>query len=124
MSVQLIYHGHSNIELHTGTWRIQLDPFYTSNGLADVKAERANPTHIFLSHAHFDHVEDALAIAKRTGAIVAANFEMTEYLAKQGAPKVQGMNHGGGWNFPFGRATLTLAFHTSSWPDGTYGGQP
>ena len=34
------------------------------------------------------------------------------------------MNHGGGMDFPFGRATYTIAFHTSSWEDGSYAGEP
>jgi L-ascorbate metabolism protein UlaG (beta-lactamase superfamily) len=124
MSIKIIYHGHSNIEIHAGAFRIQLDPFYTSNPLADVKANEVHPTHLLLSHAHFDHVEDALSIARRTGAVIASNYEITSYFDKMGAPKTQGMNHGGGVNFPFGRATYTVAFHTSSFADGTYGGQP
>jgi L-ascorbate metabolism protein UlaG (beta-lactamase superfamily) len=124
MPVKLLYHGHSTLELHAGQHRVQLDPFYTSNGLADIKADAVHPTHILVSHAHFDHVEDVIPIAKRTGALVATNFEMANYFQKHGAPNTHGMNHGGGWTFPFGRATYTLAFHTSSFPDGTYGGQP
>ena len=124
MSIQVIYHGHSNVEIHTAGARLQIDPFYTGNGLADIPAAKANPTHILLSHAHSDHVGDTVAIAKRTGAPIITNYEMALYLQRQGAPAIAPMNHGGGLNFPFGRITMTLAFHTSSFDDGTYGGQP
>jgi L-ascorbate metabolism protein UlaG (beta-lactamase superfamily) len=124
MALSVFYHGHSNVEIQAGAYRIQLDPFYTSNPLAGMKADKANPNFILISHAHFDHTEDALAIAKRTAAVIASNYEITSYFEKHGAPKTQGMNHGGSVQFPFGRATYTVAFHTSSFPDGTYGGQP
>jgi L-ascorbate metabolism protein UlaG (beta-lactamase superfamily) len=49
---------------------------------------------------------------------------MAQYLEKKGAPKVTPMNHGGCLTFPFGKVTMTIAFHTSSFEDGTYGGEP
>jgi L-ascorbate metabolism protein UlaG (beta-lactamase superfamily) len=124
MSARLIYHGHANVEIHTGSHRIQIDPFYSGNSLADIPAAKANPTHILISHAHSDHVGDAVALAKRTGAPITANFEMCLHLQKLGAPNIAPMNHGGGLNLPFGRVTMTLAFHTSSFEDGAYGGEP
>jgi L-ascorbate metabolism protein UlaG (beta-lactamase superfamily) len=124
MSVRVIYHGHANIEIHSGAHRLQIDPFYTGNPLADVPAGKVNPTHILLTHAHGDHVGDTVALAQRTQAPVVANFEMCMYLQKRGVPVVMPMNHGGSLTFPWGRATMTIAFHTSSFDDGAYGGQP
>lgn len=34
------------------------------------------------------------------------------------------MSTGGSWQFPFGKVTWTIAFHTSSFEDGSYGGAP
>jgi L-ascorbate metabolism protein UlaG (beta-lactamase superfamily) len=124
MPVRVIYHGHANVEIHSGENRIQIDPFYSGNPLADVPADKVNPTHILLTHAHGDHVGDAVALAQRTRAPVVANYEMCMYLARRGAPIVIPINHGGAAPFPWGRATMTIAFHTSSFEDGTYGGQP
>jgi len=121
--VTIHYHGHSNVEVHSGDQVLQIDPFYTSNPLADIKADQVNPTYILLTHAHSDHVEDAAAISLRTRAPIVACYEIAMYFAKQGCP-VKAMNHGGGAAFPFGHVNLTLAFHTSSFADGTYGGQP
>lgn len=124
MSVEILYHGHSNLEIFSGGHRVQVDPFYSGNPLADVGAEKANPTHILLSHAHSDHTGDVVSIAKRTGALVIANFEMINHLKKQGVPNGHPLNHGGGLDTEFGRVTMTLAFHTSSFDDGAYGGEP
>ncbi len=123
MAVKIIYHGHSNVELHSDGRRIQLDPFYDSNPLADVKSDGVDPQFIFLSHAHFDHVDDAERIARRTGAVIVANFEIASYYEKLGV-KTIGMNTGGGSKFAFGHANLVQAFHTSTFPDGTPGGAP
>jgi L-ascorbate metabolism protein UlaG (beta-lactamase superfamily) len=124
MSVRVLFHGHANLEIHSGPHRIQIDPFYTGNPLADVPADKVHPTHILLTHAHADHVGDALAMARRSQAPVVANFEMCMVLQKRGVPAILPMNHGGSQTLPFGKVTMTIAFHTSSFADGTYGGQP
>lgn len=121
---RFIYHGHSNVEIHHGKQIVQLDPFYSGNKLTDVKADKVKPNFILLSHAHFDHSQDAESIAKRTNAMIICNYEMSVYFEKKGVQRTHGMNHGGGYDFPFGRVTLTQAIHTSSFSDGTYGGQP
>jgi len=72
-----------------------------------------------LSHGHFDHIEDVLPIAKRTGSVVVGSFELANYFQSQGAPEAFGMNPGGAHRFPFGEVRLTKAFHSSS-HDGVY----
>ena len=77
----------------------------------------------WLSHAHQDHILDVEAIAKNTGAKLISNYEIVVHyqnLEIDGHP----MNHGGSWQFDFGKVSYTNAIHTSSFPDGTYGGQP
>ena len=54
-----------------------------------------------------------------TGATVIANYEISEWLKKQGVSKVNGQQHGGGHAYPFGYVKLTLAFHGSALPDGS-----
>jgi L-ascorbate metabolism protein UlaG (beta-lactamase superfamily) len=101
------------------------DPFITGNDLArqvDINAIRAD--YILISHGHSDHLGDAVAIAKRTGATLVSNFEITQWLEKQGLQKTHPLNHGGGYGFDFGRAKFVNAIHSSSLPDGTYGGNP
>jgi L-ascorbate metabolism protein UlaG (beta-lactamase superfamily) len=104
--------------------RILIDPFLTGNPAAAVKADEVPADFILISHGHADHVGDAVAIAKRTSATVVANYEIAGWLQKQGLAKVHGQQHGGAHAFPFGRVKLTLAFHGSALPDGSYGGNP
>jgi L-ascorbate metabolism protein UlaG (beta-lactamase superfamily) len=63
-------------------------------------------------------------IAQRTGAMAVSNFEIVQWLGKAGLQKLHPLNHGGGVNLDFGRAKFTPAFHSSSLPDGAYGGNP
>ncbi len=105
---------------------ILLDPFLNDSPTAPVKAADVKADFILLSHGHVDHVGDTVAIARRTGATVITNFEVGEWLKKQGLTddKVIGMNPGGGSRQPFGHVKFTIAHHSSSMPDGTYGGVP
>jgi L-ascorbate metabolism protein UlaG (beta-lactamase superfamily) len=75
--------------------RLLIDPFLTGNPAAATKADQAQADFILISHGHADHVGDAVAIAKRTGATVIANYEISEWLKKQGVEKVHGQQHGG-----------------------------
>jgi L-ascorbate metabolism protein UlaG (beta-lactamase superfamily) len=124
MSTRVRWLGHACLLIETEGKRVLVDPFLTSNPAAAVKAEEVPADFILLSHGHGDHVGDAVPIAKRTGATVIANYEISEWLKGQGVEKVHGQQHGGGFNHPFGRLKLTLAFHGSALPDGSYGGNP
>jgi L-ascorbate metabolism protein UlaG (beta-lactamase superfamily) len=90
-----------------------------------VTADAVDADFILLSHGHGDHIGDAPAIATRTGATVVANNEIGHWLRRvHKLQNVHGINPGGGIQLPFGRVELTIAHHSSSLPDGTYGGQP
>jgi L-ascorbate metabolism protein UlaG (beta-lactamase superfamily) len=104
--------------------RVLIDPFLTGNPAAAAKAEEVTAPFILVSHGHGDHIGDTIAIARRTGAMVIANYEISQWLQKQGLTKVHGQQHGGGHSFAFGRVKLTLAFHGSMLPDGSNGGNP
>src|SRR5438093_655499 len=114
MTTRVTWLGHSALSIETAGHTILIDPFFTGNPAA--------ADFILVSHGHGDHVGDAVAIAQRTGATVVANYEIAGWLEKQGLTKVHGMQHGGGFAFPFGRVKMTLAFHGSMLPDGSYGG--
>jgi L-ascorbate metabolism protein UlaG (beta-lactamase superfamily) len=124
MSVKITWLGHSCFLVEAEGKRLLVDPFLTGNDAAPVKAEDVEADFILLTHGHFDHVSDAPSIAKRTGATVLCNFEVSEWVKKQGVKddKVVAMNPGGGVKQPFGRAKMTVAQHSSSMPDGSYGG--
>ena len=116
--------GHAALGVDTGGFKVLIDPFFTGNPAAVLTADKAQADFILVSHGHGDHVGDTIAIAKRTGATVISNYEIAGWLELQGVKKVHGQQHGGGHAFPFGRVKLTLAFHGSALPDGSYGGNP
>jgi len=126
MTTRIHWLGHSTLHLETAGQHILIDPFLTGNPAcpSGTTADTVNADFILVSHGHSDHLGDTIAIAKRTGATVVANYEIYEWLLKQGLSKVHGMQHGGSHVFPFGKVKMTLAFHGSMLPDGSYGGNP
>ncbi len=124
MATRVRWLGHACLWLESDGQSVLIDPFLTGNPAAAVKAADVKPDFILISHGHGDHVGDAVAIAQRTGALVVANYEISEWLQKQGLTKVHGQQHGGAHGFAFGRVKLTLAFHGSALPDGSNGGNP
>lgn len=125
MSTRLRWLGHSAMHLETAGLNVLIDPFLTGNPKASAKAGDLPADFIMVSHGHSDHVGDAIEIAERTGATVIANYEIaTWFNEKMGVRNVHGMQHGGAYTFPFGRVKMTLAFHGSALPDGSYGGNP
>ena len=116
--------GHATLGLETGGYKLVIDPFFTGNPAASTTADRVAADYILVSHGHGDHIGDAVAIAKRTGALVISNHEIVTWLGNQGLEKVHGQHLGGGHRHPFGYLKLTLALHGSQLPDGSYGGNP
>jgi L-ascorbate metabolism protein UlaG (beta-lactamase superfamily) len=116
--------GHSTFLFEIDGKRVLIDPFLTGNPAASIKADAVPADFIVITHGHFDHIHDAVAVAKRTGALVISNYEITEWLSKKGVKKVHAMNTGGAFDFPFGRLKLTMAQHSSMLPDGANGGNP
>jgi L-ascorbate metabolism protein UlaG (beta-lactamase superfamily) len=112
---RLHYHGHSTctIETSDGT-RLVIDPFFDDNPATKLKAADVEADYILVSHGHFDHFADCVALAKRTGATVIGTFELVGFCQEKGAKNGHGMNIGGGHDFPFGRVKLTPALHTGS----------
>jgi len=115
--------GHGAMALHVGDKHLLVDPFLTGNPAAAAAPEEVKADFILLSHGHGDHVGDTVAIAKRTGATVIANFEIASWLEGQGVT-AHGQHLGGGHDFSCGDVKLTQALHGSGLPDGSYGGNP
>src|SRR6185295_17712755 len=124
MKTTLTWLGHSAWLIETSGKLLLIDPFFSGNPAAVVKVDDVAAEFILVSHGHGDHVGDTVAIAKRTGATVIANYEITEWLGKQGVANVHPMNTGGARDFSFGNLKLTIAHHTSMLPDGANGGSP
>ncbi|MEO6873047.1 MAG: metal-dependent hydrolase [Chthoniobacterales bacterium] len=123
--MKFTYYGHACFAVETGGKTLLFDPFITPNPLAKkIDAGKIPADFIFVSHGHNDHLADAVAIAQRTGAPVISPYEVGGWLEKQGLENVQSINPGGTAKFEFGRVKMTAAIHSSSMPDGSYGGNP
>jgi L-ascorbate metabolism protein UlaG (beta-lactamase superfamily) len=123
--MKLTNYGHSCFQVEIRGKKILFDPFITYNELAKaVNVNTIEADYIFLSHGHADHIADCVNIAQRTGCKVVANWEIHEWLNKQGVSNTHPMNTGGKWNFDFGTVKCVVAQHSSSLPDGSYGGNP
>ena len=123
MSTKLIWYGHATLGLEVDDFKLLIDPFFTGNPAATVKAEEPEADYILVSHGHGDHLGDAVAIAKRTGATVISNAEISSWIRNQDV-QTHAQHIGGGYNHPFGYLKLTLALHGSALPDGSDGGNP
>lgn len=123
--MKITFYGHNSLLIEILGNYIMVDPFISGNPLykdkLDIKSLKAD--YILLTHAHQDHTLDVEMIAKNTNAKIVSNYEIAMYYQEKGF-NVHPMNHGGNWKFEFGNLKLVNAVHTSSFPDGSYGGQP
>lgn len=118
------YYGQSCFLLEADGKKFLFDPFITGNSLAkhiDVKAIEAD--YVLVSHGHADHVADLVQIASQTNAQVIAMVEVADWIKKQGVKNVTDINFGKS-TFDFGTLRTVWAVHTSSNPNGSYGGNP
>ena len=123
--MKITFLGHASLRIETGNTTLLVDPFITGNPIASaqIRIEDLNPDYILVTHAHQDHTLDVEAIAQASGATIVSNYEIASHYGAKGLAH-HPMNHGGNWNFDFGKLKYVSAVNTSSFPDGSYGGEP
>ena len=122
--MNITFLGHACLQIEINGTHIIVDPFISGNEKASyINIDQLKADYILITHAHQDHILDVERIAKNTGAKIVSNYEIVTYFGDKGL-EGHPMNHGGSWNFDFGVVKYVNAIHTSSFPDGTYGGQP
>jgi L-ascorbate metabolism protein UlaG (beta-lactamase superfamily) len=123
--MKITFLGHGCLALTIKDIHIVVDPFITGNPKINgsVTLENLKADYILVTHAHQDHTLDVEVLAKLTNATIVSNYEIASHYGNMGFEH-HPMNHGGSWDFDFGRVKYVPAMHTSSFPDGSYGGQP
>lgn len=116
MTVTLTWYGHATFGLEADGKQIVIDPFFTGNPACETSADVVNPSTILITHAHNDHVGDAVDIAKRTGAKIITVNELANFLGTKDVDAV-GANHGGTVQFDGGSVKFTQAWHSNSYND-------
>ena len=122
--MKITFYGHASFGIEVSGVHLVVDPFITGNKQAssvDVDAIKAD--FILVTHAHQDHILDVERIAGNTGAMIVSNYEIASHFGTKGFD-MHPLNHGGAQEFDFGKVKYVNAVHTSSFPDGSYGGQP
>ena len=123
--MKFTYYGHSCFSIELQGKNVLFDPFIKPNELArNIDTTSIKADFILVTHGHADHIADCVLLAKQTGAMVVSSFEVVGWLEKQGLNNLYPMNHGGKKDFEFGRLKCVSAIHSSSLPDGSYGGNP
>ena len=111
--MKLTYFGHSTFRIETGKTRIVIDPYLAENPHGAVDPKSVACDYVLCTHAHDDHIADAMALSKAHGATIVAPYELAEYFAVLGAKTIDLMP-GGGIDLEWGRLEMTPAIHSSS----------
>lgn len=78
--MKITYHGHSCVQIEVNGKSLIIDPFISGNSAAVTKVEDIKTDAVLLTHAHMDHILDALPIAEQNQAVVVANVELAGHL--------------------------------------------
>ena len=123
--MRVTFYGHACFKVELNNKSIVFDPFIRGNELAkNIDVKEINPDFLLLSHAHSDHIADALEIANQSNATTYAIYEICMWMNKQGNSSFHPMNIGGTAQTNNICFTMTPALHSSSFEDGSYGGVP
>jgi L-ascorbate metabolism protein UlaG (beta-lactamase superfamily) len=125
--VRITWLGHSTFVVQTGETRILIDPWVQNNPACPDELKDPGPLDVILvTHAHFDHIGDALEIGRSTGATIVSIAETSKWLSKKGLDNLIDMNKGGTVEVSGVRAHMTHAVHSCGITDGDeilYGGE-
>jgi L-ascorbate metabolism protein UlaG (beta-lactamase superfamily) len=113
--MEIKFHGQSCFSLIEGETKVVIDPFLKPNNpVAKITADELEATHMFVTHGHIDHCADAVAVAKKNNAEVAAIVELAVWLEEQGVENVSDPNLGGTVKYDECWVKLVPAWHTNT----------
>lgn len=117
--MKIKYLGHSALLIESNRFKCLIDPFLQGNPqYIPNEKDISGITHIFITHAHGDHIGDSVEIALSNNSIVICNAELSNILkSKNNTLKIHPMHLGGSHTFDFGKVKMTPAIHGSGYND-------
>ncbi len=120
MAIEVIWHGHANFQINSKWGNILIDPWFEENPSCSTEIEACGDIDVVLvTHDHFDHIGDAVAVCEKTGAKLGAVVETALKLKDMGVAEEQiingiGFNVGGTVEVDNIRITMVEAHHSTA----------
>ena len=126
--IKLTWLGHATFRIETpGGKTILIDPWVMNNPMCPEKDKTIKHVDVMLcTHAHGDHIGDAVEIGKKHNPVTVAIYELYMWLEKKGVKQAAPMNKGGTFEVGDIKVTMVHADHSCGILDGDqiiYGGE-
>ncbi|MFB9148140.1 metal-dependent hydrolase [Roseovarius ramblicola] len=123
--MRITWLGHSSFRIEIAGQVLLIDPWLDGNPmLPEDKHEAATEgaTHILVTHAHFDHINGLLPLARHLGVPVVGQFDLMSHWAEAEQIETVGFNKGGTVDLEGVKVTMVHATHSTSiaTPDGPH----
>ncbi len=112
-NIHITWLGHSTFKIEHSGKVILIDPWVMNNPSCPDALKKFKHIDLMLcTHGHFDHIGDAVQLAKEHDPTVVGIFELCAWLGKKGVKKTSPMNKGGSQTVEGVRITMVHADHS------------